>query len=183
MLRRIRSRCLITLQLCALACAPQYALAQENKEYLVKAAFIYNFVKFVEWPATRAIAGQRAIDVCVIGESPLLGASSVFQAASTPKLALSLAQEKDVKAAAGHCHVLFISDSEAGRMGALLAELRTAPVLTVSDIPLFAEKGGMIGFVMGDGKVKVVVNTRAAAQAGMRVDAQLLEIALKVIDR
>lgn len=183
MLRRFVSRCLTTLVLCSFVCAPQYARAQETKEYLVKAAFIYNFVKFVEWPGVKAISKQSAIDICVMGESPLLAASSVFKAASTSKLALSLVPENDIKAAIGHCHVLFISESEAGRMHDILAALKGSPVLTVSDTDGFAEKGGMIGFVMSDSKIKVVVNTKSVTQAGMRVDAQLLEIALKVIDR
>ncbi len=158
-------------------------MAQETKEYLVKAAFIYNFVKFVEWPDGKAIAKQSGIDICVMGESPLMGASSVFKAASTAKLALSLVQENDATMAANHCHVLFISDSEAGRLREVLTVLKGSPVLTVSDIDGFADKGGMIGFVLNEGKIKVVVNTKSVSQAGMRVDAQLLEIALKVIDR
>ncbi|MBY0408439.1 MAG: YfiR family protein [Rickettsiales bacterium] len=166
-----------------MVCAPHYARAQETKEYLVKAAFIYNFVKFVEWPGGKAIAQRSNIDVCVMGDSPLSGAGSVFKAASTPKLSLSLVKENDTQAAIGHCHVLFISESEAVRMRDLLAALKGRPVLTVSDVEGFAEKGGMIGFVMSDGKIKVVVNTHSATQSGMRVDAQLLEIALRVIDR
>ncbi len=158
-------------------------MAQETKEYLVKAAFIYNFVKFVEWPDAKAIGQRNSIDICVMGESPLSAASSVFKAASTAKLALSLVQENDVKAAIDHCHVVFISASEAARLGGILAALKSSPVLTVSDIDDFAEKGGMIGFVMSDSKIKVVVNTKSATTAGLRVDAQLLEIALKVIDR
>ena len=158
-------------------------MAQEANEYLIKAAFIYNFVKFVEWPDSKAISGLSNIDICVMGESPLINSSSVFKAASTAKLALSLVQEDNVVAAAHHCHVLFISDSDAHRLHDILSALKASPVLTVSDIDGFAEKGGMIGFVLSDSKIKVVVNTKSVTQAGMRVDAQLLEIALRVIDR
>lgn len=163
--------------------APIAARAADNKEYLVKAAFIYNFVKFIEWPGAKAISQQSSIDICVLGDSPLSDTGSVFKAASTPKLALSLAKESSVKAAASHCHVVFVAQSESGRLGEILAGLKGKPVLTVSDIAGFAEQGGMIGFVMSDNKVKVIVNTKAAAANAMRVDAQLLEIALKVIDK
>ena len=64
-----------------------------------------------------------------------------------------------------------------------MAALRGQPVLTVSDIGNFAESGGMIGFVTDDNKVKVEVNAKAITSAGLRVDAQLLEIAVKVIDK
>jgi hypothetical protein len=173
----------VILGFCAPVCATQYAQAQETKEYLVKAAFIYNFVKFVEWPGDMAIAKHGAIDICVLGESPILASSSVFKAASTAKLSLSLMKEVSLQNVTSHCHVLFVSESENGRMGEILAALKGKPVLTVSDADTFAEQGGMVGFVMSDNKIKVVVNTKSASQSGMRVDAQLLEIALKVIDR
>jgi hypothetical protein len=168
---------------CGMVLAPPQARAEDNKEYLVKAAFIYNFVKFVEWPAGLAIGKQSSIDVCVTGDSPLRRTSDVFKAASTAKLSLSLVEEKNWKNAPQHCHILFISDSEAGKLDEILGGLKGQPVLTVSDIDDFAEKGGMIGFVMNDNKIKLVVNTRSAAAAGLRIDAQLLEIALKVVDR
>jgi len=181
----IKRLLLVALAACVVAsiAATQRAYAGDNKEYLVKAAFIYNFVKFVEWPDGKAISKQSNIDICVLGDSPILGAGNVFKAASTPKLALALVQENNIKNIAAHCHVVFISKAEQGRLGDTIASLKGAPVLTVSDMDGFAENGGMIGFVTSDGKIKVVVNTRSVSSAGMRVDAQLLEIALKVIDK
>lgn len=160
-------------------CVSVPVLAQETKAHMVKAAFIYNFVKFVEWPAERAISKQANIDICVVGESTLMDAENVFTAASTPKLKLSLVQEANAKQAAGHCHVVFL----AGDVAEGLRQLKGLPVLTVSDSEGFIDKGGMIGFVMSEGKIKLEVNTRAVSTAGMRVDAQLLEIALRVVDK
>lgn len=168
---------------CSAVAGAWSAAADESKEYLVKAAFIYNFVKFVEWPGGKAIAQQSHIDICVVGSSAMVNTSSVFKAASTAKLSLSLVKESSASAAASHCHIVFIAASEEGRLTEMLGELQGKPVLTVSDMDGFAEKGGMIGFVPSDNKVKVVVNTKPVGAAGMRVDAQLLEIALKVIDR
>jgi len=168
---------------CGMALTPAFGRAEDNKEYLVKAAFIYNFVKFIEWPGELAIGKQSSIDVCILGDSPLRKTSDVFKAASTAKLSLSLVEEKNWKNAPSHCHILFISDSEEGKVGEILAGLKGQPVLTVSDIDHFAEDDGMIGFVNSDNKIKLVVNTKSTAAAGMKADAQLLEIALKVIDR
>ncbi len=151
--------------------------ASDNKEYLVKAAFIYNFVKFVDWPGDKAISKQSAIDICVLGDSPMSGTGAVFKQASSPKLTLNLASESSSASAASHCHVAFVAD------GSVPAELKGKPVLTVSDADGFAESGGMIGFVISDNKIKIVVNARAISAAGMKVDAQLLEIALKVIGK
>ncbi len=154
-----------------------------SKEYLVKAAFIYNFVKFVEWPGDRAIKQQSNIDICVIGQSGISDTGKVFKAASTSKLQLSLVKESSLQAAASHCHILFIGASEAGKLSEILSALNGHPVLTVSDIEHFAERGGMLGFVTSSNKVKIVVNVNPVTAAGMRVDAQLLEIALKVIGK
>ena len=160
---------------------PVRSLADENKEYLIKAAFIYNFVKFVEWPDGKAINQQSNIDICVLGSNSLESAGAVFKAASTPKLNLSLVQETSAKKVPSHCHIVFISQSEGDHFSEIMAALKNQPVLTISDMDNFAESGGMIGFIASDNKIKIQVNTKAITSAGLRVDAQLLEIAMKVI--
>ena len=159
------------------------ASASDDKESLVKAAFIYNFVKFVEWPAPKKISTLSQIDICALGDSGINKAGKVFQAASTDKLKLNLVSEKDWKSAPDHCHIVFISGNEAAHASQIVAGLKSSPVLTVSDSDDFVEHGGMIGFVVSDNKIRIAVNTKAITSAGLRVDAQLLEIALKVIDK
>jgi hypothetical protein len=159
------------------------ANAGDDKSSLVKAAFIYNFVKFVEWPAPKKVSTLSQIDICALGDSGISKAGNVFQAASTDKLKLNLVSEKDWKSAPDHCHILFIGQSEVAQVQQIVAGLKTFPVLTVSDSDDFVEHGGMIGFVVSDNKIRIAVNTKAVSSAGLRVDAQLLEIALKVIDR
>jgi len=156
-------------------------LADDGKESLVKAAFIYNFVKFVEWPDGKSIGKLSNIDICTLGISSIDNAANVFKAASTDKLKLTMVQEKELSNIVKHCHIVFIGESD--NLEQTLASLKSSPVLTVSDREGFAEKGGMIGFVKSDNKIKIEVNTKAISAAGLRVDAQLLEIALKVIDK
>jgi hypothetical protein len=169
--------------MCSVLASTPAAVADEEKESLVKAAFIYNFVKFIEWPGDRATSKLSNIDICTVGSSSINKASKVFQAASTEKLKLSLVPESNWRNADKHCHILFISASESSAVAEILGTLKTKPVLTVSDSDQFAEQGGMIGFVMSDNKIKIAVNTKSITSAGLRVDAQLLEIALKVIDK
>jgi hypothetical protein len=76
---------------------------------------------------------------------------------------------------------LFISASEEGRLSEILSSLKGHPVLTISDGDNFADKGVMVGFVNRDGKIKLEVNKSAAESAGLKIDSQLLEIALRVI--
>ncbi len=171
----------LLLPLLVLSCPA--AFAAEGKESLVKGAFIYNFVKFVEWPGDKAVGKLSSIDICTLGDDDLASAAKVFKAASTDKLKLNLLSESGAKSAAGHCHIVFISSSESGKLSQILADLKSHPVLLVSDSDNFVEQGGMIGFVVNDNKIKIAVNTKAVSASGLRVDAQLLEIALKVIDK
>jgi len=154
-----------------------------SKEYFVKAAFLYNFVKFIEWPGNLAVSKISNLNICVVGDNPFDGATAVFKEASTDKLKLSVLEYRDWKGVPDNCHMLFISRSESGRINEIFNALQQKPVLSVSDIDHFAEKGGIIGFVLSNNKIKLVVNKKAAETAGLRVDAQLLEIALNVIDR
>lgn len=157
------------------------AAGEADKEYLVKAAFLYNFIKFVEWPAPLAVSKQSSVNVCIVGSNPFgTAANDVFRKASTGTLTFNVV-EKSWKGDASGCHMLFIGRSESAHAGEIIAALKSQPVLTVSEIENFARDGGMIGFVMQDKKVKIIVNTVTATAAGLRVDAQLLEIALSVI--
>lgn len=169
--------------LIGLTAFPIHAIAAGSKEALVKAAFIYNFVKFVDWPDDKAISKQSNIDICVVGNSDVADAKKVFDAASTANLSLTLLREGSWENAATHCHIVFISASEQGKLDTILSGLKKQPVLTVSDIEGFADHGGMIGFVVNSNKVKLEVNKRSATESGLRVNAQLLGIALKVIGR
>lgn len=176
-------RCaILTVVLSVAIVSTARAVASDNKEGLVKAAFIYNFVKFVEWPGDKAISKQSNINICTVGDDGVSQAGSVFSAASTPSLKLTLRPLDNWRSAAGDCHILFISRLEDAQINSIIANLKSLPVLTVSDSRNFVERGGMIGFVVSDNKVKIAVNMKAATAAGLRVDAQLLEIALKVIN-
>lgn len=168
--------------ICGLFLHPQPANADTaSKEYLVKAAFLYNFVKFIEWPGALAVSQHNKLDICVMGSNPFASATAIFKEASTPSLALNLVQEGSAEAAIKHCHILFISNSEHEHVSEVLQVLKGKPVLTVSDIDGFAKMGGKIGFVLVENKVKLVVNRGVAEAAGLHVDAQLLEIAVDVI--
>lgn len=163
--------CLISLQ----------AWANEDKESLIKAAFLYNFVKFVEWPDDAANTA-RHIDICVLGGNGFAEvAGKVLKEASSPMLQLNLVTGKTPAEAAGQCRVVYVSHTEEGNAQEIIDALKSAPVLTVSDIPNFADKQGMIGFVQVEKKIKLVINADAISRANLRVDAQLLEIAYKVI--
>ena len=183
MKNRFLAYCQVILASLTVLTASVPAHADDSKEYLVKAAFIYNFIKFVEWPGGKAISTQSKIDVCVIGDTPLSDTGKVFAAASTPKLSINLVKENNVKNISNHCHVAFIAQSEAAHASSILSGLQGQPVLLVSDVDGFVHMGGMIGFVMSEQKVKIAINKKAVTSTGLHIDAQILEIAQEVVDK
>ncbi len=162
--------------------APQIAYAQSDPEMVVKAVMIRKFAEFIRWPDAVAPQNTMQVNVCVYGDAPMSEMTAVFSktSASNPvKFSLStLSQLSD----AGACHILFVGASRQSQVGSITAALAGKPVLTVSDADGFAEKGGMIGFRIVDGKVRYDINNRAFGAAQLKVDAQLLEIANKVVE-
>jgi len=154
--------------------------AQQRKAtaYEVKAAYLYNFGKFVEWPAAANAASQDPFLICVLGKDPF-GASldatiagEVIDGRSVLAKRISKPQE------ALNCRVLFISSSEDEQLKEILATLEKASVLTVSDMPQFTRRGGMIQFVEDANRVRFEVNLTVAERAGLTLSSQLLKVAI-----
>jgi len=148
-------------------------------EYEVKAAFLYNFAKFIEWPADAV--PDTGFKVCVLGENPfgdaLAGALEGKTVREKPLGLKFLTGDKE----AGSCQVLYISTSEKSRLPAILEAVRESPVLTVSDTPRFIDQGGIIGFSIDQNHVRFSVNLKAADKARLTVSSQLLKLAKTVI--
>jgi hypothetical protein len=148
---------------------------QGPSEYQVKAAFLYNFVKFVEWPAS--LAEQRGpIVMCVIGKDPfgdlLVRAVEGKSVNGRPIVVRNVAEP----GAAVSCQVLFVSTPESGRLPEIAKAVRVWSVLTVGESERFAERGGMVGFLMEGQKVRFQINAKAAAEAGLQISSKLLQL-------
>lgn len=153
--------------------------AGELSEYQVKAAFLYNFAKFVEWPE-RAYSGPAAnIVFCVMGEDPFGDDLNVIKGKTVKEHKVAIKRISG-DADAQTCHILFISRSEEGRLEEALSALGKAPVLLVGDMERFARRGGMINFLMEKNRVTFEVNAEAAKKAGLSVSSQLLKLARQV---
>lgn len=144
----------------------------------VKAAFVYNFAKFVEWPKD-IINGQ--INLCISGESPL-GFSALKtidgRTAQDKQLVTKLLNKSDDLKG---CHIVFIAGSEHGRMSQLLKLAHQQHALTIGDMDGFT-KGGAIGLVKADEKIRFNINLLAAKEAGLTISSRLLSLALTVYD-
>ena len=156
-------------------------LAQRPAEYQVKAAYLFGFGRFVEWPADAAVAGDGAFVLCVLGEDPfgrLLDQAA--DGAAMKNQPVSVRRIRRVEDGGG-CDTLFVSASEEPRLPRILAALGSRPVLTVGDSPEFAQRGGMIGFSMEGSRVRFTVNLTAAQEAGLMLQSELLRVAAAVL--
>ena len=160
----------LTLQVAVL---PRAAHTDNLAPDAVKAGFVYNFTKFVEWPSGVLPAGG-SMQLCVLGQAldgrlvPLHGRISQGREIRVRNVSAG----SDLTS----CHVLFVAESEERRMGSVLNAVSGNPVLTISDIGDFAESGGMIGLAVRNEKVTFTVNLPATRAAGLRTSAQLLRL-------
>ncbi|HSB75632.1 MAG TPA: YfiR family protein [Terriglobales bacterium] len=163
---------------CLLAVAAS-AAAQTPRapEYEVKAAFLYNFAKFVDWPAQAFPGPSAPLRICVLGDDPFgEKLSRIVQDKSiSGRRVVSTAVQ--APAETRWCHVLFISRSDSGTMKRELASLRDLPVLTVSESDDFLPLGGMINFVLEQDRVRFEINLGAAERHGLKLSSKLLAVA------
>ena len=151
-------------------------------EYEVKAAFLFNFTKFVEWPPA-AFADERSpLKICVLGENPFGKTLHALIGDEVGGRRLSLTHLENLNNLET-CHVLFVSRSERERLGQIVTAVRNAPVLTVGDTPGFIDQGGMINFVLEGSKVRFDINQEAAERAGLKISSRLLALAKHVKGR
>jgi hypothetical protein len=146
-------------------------------EYRIKAAMLYNFARFVEWPAAALGDPAAPLAIGVWGDDPFAGAlEDAVRGKTAWGRAITVKNWKDIPAGE-RIHILFVSRSEEKRLAAVLATAESRPWLTVSDIPRFTASGGVIGFFLEDNKVRFAVNRTAAARAGLTVSSKLLRLA------
>lgn len=145
-------------------------------EARIKVAYIYNFLKFIEWPDAGQPAAGEPIRICEMGAGPLAGVIGELASRTVLDRPIEVVHLQGTEAFAS-CRILFVGGREEARLALLLQQVEGTPVLTVSDIPGFARRGGMIGFVTQQDRVKVEINQRPVRDAGLKVHAKLLEVA------
>jgi YfiR/HmsC-like len=157
-------------------------LAQDPKptEYQVKAIYLFNFGRFVEWPASITTPRAKSFAVCVLGQDPFGAALDAALSGEMINLAPVVARRIPKPEEAVNCRVLFISSSESSQLGEVLASLDKRSVLTVSDMPQFAKRGGMVQFLLDGNRVRFEVNLDATQRVGLNLSSDLLKLAIAV---
>ena len=155
------------------------ALGQTAAEYQLKAAFVYNFTKFVDWPQ-ESVHGAN-FQMCVLGQNPFgseLTHLTEGKAIEGHPVQVSTVSNFHL---ARSCQVFFVSASESAHMTEILRGLRGSSVLTVGDSQGFADAGGVIELLVEDDRVRFEVNLHAANEARLKSSARLLSLAKAVL--
>jgi hypothetical protein len=150
-------------------------------EYQVKAAFLFNFAKFVEWPSSSLPDLSAPLRICILGRDPFGDElRNITKEKTVSGRKLQIDQLVDLQHART-CQIVFIASSEKAQLKGILEALQGANVLTVADTKGFAEQGGMINFVLENDRVQFEVNRKAAEQAGLKISSKLLSVAKLVV--
>ncbi|MEO8125549.1 MAG: YfiR family protein [Bryobacteraceae bacterium] len=157
--------------------------AGEIGEYEVKAAFLYNFARFVEWPATAFSGPRDPIVICILGDNPF--GDSLSDAIRGKELAgrsfaVRRISELPLKS---RCQILFVTSAGMKLLRPAAGTLKSAPILTVGETPGFGYEGGVINFKLEDGRIRFEINVEAAEQAHLNISSKLLSLAQIVKSR
>jgi hypothetical protein len=159
---------------------PGFAQPRSAAETELKAAFILNFARYTRWPKGAFTNGTAPLVIGVLGRDPIEPAlEKLLRDQTVGRRTVQFARFES-GAAATNCHVLFLGEAQRARLTETLEALRARPVLTVSDLSPFATRGGMLGIVRRDGRLRFEANPEAAQEAGLQLSSRLLQLATVV---
>ena len=156
---------------------------QSHLEYEVKAAFLYNFAKFVEWPRTAFVTDDAPLVFCIVGRDPFDGSLEHIVDGRTANGRRIDIRDNVNFGDANMCHLAFVPQAEDERMARIVHAFHSdsgGTVLTIGETDRFAQAGGMIRLIIDEGRVRFDVNIVSAERAGLKVSSQLLKLARKV---
>jgi hypothetical protein len=163
---------------CSVLCRAQGDGEEASLEYRVKAAYLLNFAKFVDWPENKFPDPSAPLNICLFGEDPFGRMFDQMVEGETVNAHKIVMQRLSGGAALNSCHILFIPRGEKN-VAKTLAAARPG-ILTVGDGDSFLRDGGMIVLIIDNRRVRFDINQRAAAEAMLRVSSRLLTLARTV---
>lgn len=168
---------------CLVFAAPHTVRAESSKlnENEIKAAYLYNFAKFVEWPKTAMLRENSPLVICIVGHSPLNEVIESLAGKSIKNHKLVIRQFSRIEDL-NECHLLFINAAANRSASQILTAIAPRAILTVSDHSGFAAAGGIIEFVPTDNKIRFKINNRAAQNINLRISSHLLRLATTIIE-
>ncbi len=168
---------LLTLTLGLFPGGSAHAGFSENE---IKAAFLFNFAHFTQWPGDRAPAARGELVIGIMGKNPFGPALRLFRDKTLGGIPVHI-RKVSTPEEARRCHILYLSPSLRHRVRALIKRLDGSPVLTVSDMQGFLERGGCIELIKIEQHIRFAVNLVRCRAAGLTLSSRLLELARYVI--
>ena len=158
-------------------------MAAAPTEYQLKAAFVFNFAKFVEWPASAFRTAQTPITICIFGEDRFGGDLDELVKGQSIG-GRSLAVRRIAQAPRGDaCQVLVVSSKEPSQAQELLHAVANLPILTVSEDDEASRRGYIIQLLLEDNKIRFAINLESAERAGIKISSKLLKLAKRIHER
>jgi hypothetical protein len=152
-------------------------------DYQLKAAFLFNFAKFIEWPDSTFLTAQSPFAICVLGTDPFGSVLDDTLKGKTIGIRPLVVWRLKEKTEARRCQMVFVSSSESTHLGEIIATLRGANVLLVGESNGFALLGGSIELTLDNNHVRFAINIDAADRSGLRFSSKLLALARIVHDQ
>jgi hypothetical protein len=148
----------------------------------IKAAFLFNFAKFTEWPADTLPAADSPIRIGVLGKGALLDSlEAIVKGKKIDQHPVLIESYADLPSGPLP-QILFVSSSERRQLRNILNEVRSKPLLTVSDMEGFCEAGGVINFKLEGRKMRFEINNKAAERQKLKLSSKLLGVALRLVE-
>ena len=173
---------MVTVYIMANIALNAYANPPSPSEYQLKAVFLYNYAKFVVWPAESFADADAPIILGVLGKDPfgaIIDQTIKGKTVKGRKLAIKRFEKiEDVEI----CHILFVSASEKKHLSKIVKILKGSSVLTVGEVKQFAQRGGIINFIIKQNKIRFEINLDAAQQAKLKISSKLLKLAKIIRD-
>jgi hypothetical protein len=147
------------------------AQGTSSREYVIKAGYLYNFIKYIDWPNSK-----DTITIGVFGDNPFGPALAPLNG-KTAKGRRVVVKQLDSLRNAQDCQIIFVSSSENRRLREIFENATSEHVLTVGEVEGFAQSGGVINFIGENNKVHFEINAGAARRAGLTISSELLKLA------
>jgi hypothetical protein len=179
LIRRVRLQLVLLIVTSLVMPGVARAALDPTSDVAAKAAFLFNFAKFTDWPS---LGSDAPLMFCVVGDPRV--AYALVETVRNQRIGSHAVEAKALGSDAPmrSCHVLFLSMSEARHSGAVLEALGTLPILTVSDAKDFARGQGVVEIFIENGRMRFSINTNAAQRSGLHLSARLLGLAKIVTD-
>jgi hypothetical protein len=180
----VRRIVLFVVLICGMASpvSPAWAQLSGTTGYEVKTAFLFNFARFIDWPASSFTSPQSPFTICVLGQDPFGKVlDDTLQGKKIGNRPFAVRRLKD-RAEARHCQMVFVSSSESAHLAEIIESVQGANVLLVGEMPGFVASGGTIEFTLEDNHVRFAINTDAADRSGLKFSSKLLALAKIVHD-